>query len=72
MNVPKEILKIWRKRIEWQDALKIQEKYKLTPKTVHRAKTLGICNQKTFDFINDYLATKINNTKQILEQITEK
>ncbi len=72
MNVPKEILKVWRRRIEWVDALEIQKKYKITPKTVFRAKTLGSCHKDTFDFINDYLKTKVDDTQQILEQIREK
>lgn len=68
MNVPNNILRLWRKELTSVDDAKIAEAFSKHKRTIRRAREEGRCNDDTYKAINTYLTIKRYNDQQFLKQ----
>jgi hypothetical protein len=68
MNVPNNVLRVWRKELTSVDDRKIAETFAKHKRTIRRAREEGRCNESTYNAINTYVSIKKFNDEQFLRQ----
>jgi hypothetical protein len=68
MNVPREIIKVWRKHKEHGFITAIANKSGLDPRTVSRAINDGTCEDSSFHKINDAIKSIKKEKAELIKQ----
>lgn len=71
MKVDEQVREVWDAVLDYGDIQKISDEKNVDPRQVSAARKDGVCTEKVFNAINDFVAEKKARIEQSAKKVTE-